>query len=168
METSVKQRIKELIDKRSESVYAFAKQINVAQTTLSEYLNNGKKVSFTIIRAILEAFPDVSADWLLRGIEPSASNDLPLLDREESGNTMLLKADITRLTMENEKLLHKVEQVTRERDYAIKERDQLMLENRAINRRVDKLIDILYQDPSSRISIAPDGRVPYADSTMVG
>jgi tRNA(Leu) C34 or U34 (ribose-2'-O)-methylase TrmL len=67
MENGVKQRVMDLIDIKADSVYGFAKQINVAQTTISEYLNNGKKVSFTIIRAILDSFPDVSAEWLLRG-----------------------------------------------------------------------------------------------------
>ena len=80
-----------------------------------------------------------------------------------------LKAELTKLHLEIERLTAKVEQVRRERDHAVKERDQLMLDNRAINRRVDKLIDILYQDPATRVPIAADERLPYhADTTLAG
>ena len=149
MEKDVKQRVMDLIDIKADSVYSFAKQIKVAQTTISEYLNNGKKVSFTIIRAILDTYPDVSAEWLLRGTGNSCYIDerdnIDIVRGDESQELKDAKATITRLSEENEALKRQI------------------IELRAVNeyqdKRLDKMIAILHQEPP--YSIAADNETSY-------
>lgn len=53
------------------SILAFSKAIGVPQSTLNQQLNgrNGKNigVQISVIAAILEAYPNLSAEWLMRG-----------------------------------------------------------------------------------------------------
>jgi phage repressor protein C with HTH and peptisase S24 domain len=65
------QRIKELIEEKygARGSSSFAKAIGVEQVTLSRHLNGSRNLSLDVIDAILRTFPDVSAEWLLRGIE---------------------------------------------------------------------------------------------------
>ncbi|WP_052356396.1 helix-turn-helix domain-containing protein [Bacteroides timonensis] len=60
------ERIKELIAQKEMSETSFSKLIGVSQRTLNNYMN-GRTPSLEIIDAILSAFPEVSAEWLLRG-----------------------------------------------------------------------------------------------------
>ena len=65
------QRIKKLIEEKYgvRGTTSFAKAIGVEQVTLSRQLNGQRGLSFDVIEAILKAFPDVSAEWLIRGEE---------------------------------------------------------------------------------------------------
>lgn len=114
MKRGVKQRVMDLVEVKTESVCGFAKAINVAQTTLSEYLNNGKIPSFKVVNGILEAFPDVSAEWLLRG-EGSMykTTELPMVDvsSEESINH---SAEIARLVREKNEMADIIEAQAKE------------------------------------------------------
>lgn len=60
-------RIKQLISLSGLSDAAFAKKINMQQMTLWRQLNSTRKVSLETVMAILEAYPDVDCNWLLRG-----------------------------------------------------------------------------------------------------
>lgn len=60
------ERIKELIAHKEMSETAFSKIIGVSQRTLNNYMN-GRTPSLEVIDALLSAFPEVSAEWLLRG-----------------------------------------------------------------------------------------------------
>ena len=146
MENDVKQRIMDLIEIKADSVYAFSKQIKVAQTTLSEYLNNGKRVSFTIIRAILEAYPDVSAEWLLRGTGESCfieERDIIDTPTEQDDEALIsAKATITRLNMENETLKKQIIELRAIMEYQEK--------------RLDKFISILHEERQPSLSIVAE------------
>lgn len=62
-------RIKEIIvekyGERGENL--FSKEIGIPQVSLNNYTSGRRKVSFEVIDAILRTFPEVSAEWLLRG-----------------------------------------------------------------------------------------------------
>ncbi len=100
MENGVKQRVIDLAEIKCESISAFTKAINVGQSTMSEYINRGKKPSGVIIAAILKQFPDVSAEWLLRGEGDvyKKVDELPFVDvnSEESIQNSAEMAKITR------------------------------------------------------------------------
>ena len=100
MEKSVKQRITALIDEKAESAYAFAKAINVKQTTLSDYLNNGKTPSWAVIRGIVDTYSDISVEWLLRGEGSMYISDIPTDGDTEQ--VLDLKDEITRLRAERD------------------------------------------------------------------
>ena len=67
MESSVLQRVKEIMDVYNISVTALSKKINVAQTTLNRQIQGEGVISLTTICLILDYFKDISAEWLLRG-----------------------------------------------------------------------------------------------------
>lgn len=61
------ERIKQLIALSGATDASFAKKINVAQGTLWRQMNGTRKMSLETVMAILEAYPDVDSNWLLRG-----------------------------------------------------------------------------------------------------
>lgn len=67
IENTLTERFKELISAKSASVLDFSRLIGVAQTTLNSQLSSTKGVSSNVILLTLDTFPDVSAEWLLRG-----------------------------------------------------------------------------------------------------
>lgn len=80
------QRIKDLVEEKfgARGATSFAKAIGVEQVTLSRYLNGSRSVSLDVVNAILNTFPDVSAEWLLRGQDVSEINE----ERQNVLNTL--------------------------------------------------------------------------------
>jgi transcriptional regulator with XRE-family HTH domain len=74
MEVTIYQRVKLILEDKSISVNALSKQINVAQATLNPQLRGDRTLAANIVEKILTAFPDVSAEWLMRGIGTMYSN----------------------------------------------------------------------------------------------
>lgn len=70
METTVPQRIKEYLSAKRISVNSLSKSLNLTQTTLSRQFNGSVTLSIDAVIALLEHFPELSAEWLLRGTEP--------------------------------------------------------------------------------------------------
>ena len=68
MEVTIYQRVKCVLEDKSISVNALSKQINVAQATLNPQLRGDRTLAANIVEKILDAFPDVSAEWLMRGV----------------------------------------------------------------------------------------------------
>lgn len=61
------QRLKQIIDFSGLSVPKFAERVGLSPSTLNGHLFGKRKLSLSVIEAILEAFPEVSAEWLIRG-----------------------------------------------------------------------------------------------------
>ena len=74
MEVAIYQRVKCVLEDKSISVNALSKQINVAKATLNPQLRGDRTLAANIVEKILEAFPDVSAEWLMRGVGTMYSN----------------------------------------------------------------------------------------------
>lgn len=64
----VKDRIKALIGLKAKSERDFAIKIGISQATLNNYMLGKRKISLELVEAVLKSFPDVSADWFLRGL----------------------------------------------------------------------------------------------------
>lgn len=77
------ERIKELIAYTGLSDRAFALKCGLKQNTFSRQLNGLNEVSTQTALSILSTFPEISAEWLLRGTgemlltseQPTASNE---------------------------------------------------------------------------------------------
>lgn len=89
-------RIQELVDVKTESnsKRSFASIIGVPERTFSTYLKTGRTPSLEVIDAILTAFPDVSAEWLLRGKGEMYKSEMvedntPMVIKGDSGLTIL-------------------------------------------------------------------------------
>lgn len=63
----INQRIKALIEEKGCSITSFSKRIGIAQTTLNNYFKYDRYPAYETLYAILHTFPDVSAEWLMRG-----------------------------------------------------------------------------------------------------
>lgn len=61
------ERIKSLISQLGLSIRAFALSCGLRQNTLNNQLNGLRELSLATIIAILETYPEVSPEWLLRG-----------------------------------------------------------------------------------------------------
>lgn len=68
MQATIYQRVKLILEDKSISVNAISKQINVAQATLNPQLRGDRTLAANIVEKILTAFPDVSAEWVMRGV----------------------------------------------------------------------------------------------------
>lgn len=78
-------RIRNLIESKSYTVNSFANEIGIAQTTLSTYFTKNRYPAYETIHAILHTFPDVSAEWLMRGEGDMYITDgLPVIRGDES------------------------------------------------------------------------------------
>lgn len=60
-------RIKQLISQMGSSTRSFALKCGLRQNTVSNQLNGMRELSLQTITAILNACPQVSAEWLMRG-----------------------------------------------------------------------------------------------------
>lgn len=67
MEKEVKERMQLIIKQFETNCTQLANRYNVNQKTLSSQVNQETAVSLSTILLILDAFPEVSAEWLLRG-----------------------------------------------------------------------------------------------------
>lgn len=67
MKDSVLQRVIELISSLNLSKNAFASQIGMEQTTVNNQLIGKRSISIDLILNILSSFPEVNAEWLMRG-----------------------------------------------------------------------------------------------------
>lgn len=71
------QRIMELVKNKAKSKREFAALIGLEQVTFNNYMIGKRGLSYEVIDAILRTFPDVSAEWLMRGVgEMIVSNEL--------------------------------------------------------------------------------------------
>ena len=74
MEMTVYQRIKAYIDDNRISLNALAKTLNMNQSTVLRQVKGEQTLSSTLVENFLKAYPDVSAEWLMRGVGTMYSN----------------------------------------------------------------------------------------------
>lgn len=75
MEQEVKQRICEVLKSNNCSITALAKKSNLQQNTLNRQIRGETALSYSTIAAVLSAFPDVDAGWLVSGLPGAGSGD---------------------------------------------------------------------------------------------
>ena len=68
-------RIAKLIESTGLNPTSFAAKIGVQQMTLWGQLNGRRKLSLDTVEAILDTFPDISAEWLMRGAGSMKGNE---------------------------------------------------------------------------------------------
>lgn len=59
------------------SINSLSKQLNLKQNTLNGQLNGTAALSFLTVSALLVCFPELSAEWLLRGSGTMERTDAP-------------------------------------------------------------------------------------------
>lgn len=74
MEVTIYQRIMLILDNKQVSVNALSKLAEMSQTTLNTQLKGERALSANVVAKVLSVFPDVSAEWLMRGVGTMYSN----------------------------------------------------------------------------------------------
>lgn len=124
MEKALTERFMQLIDKKSSSVLDFSKKIGIAQTTLSSQLSSARGISVNVVTLTLNAFPDISAEWLLRGEGSMLKSENEAINKGPHSHhispqryeTMLnllaeVTEDLKETVIENQKLYEEIEEL---------------------------------------------------------
>ena len=74
MEVTIYQRIMLILDDNQVSVNALSKLVEMSKTTLNTQLKGERALSANVVLKVLSVFPDVSAEWLMRGVGTMYSN----------------------------------------------------------------------------------------------
>ena len=85
-ETSVNEKIREIISYYKLSDRQFSIKIGVTQSVIGSMFQKNTEPSSKVIRLTLNAFKDISADWLLRNKGPMLISDIkpdPNIERME-------------------------------------------------------------------------------------
>lgn len=85
-ETSVNEKIREIISYYKLSDRQFSIKIGVTQSVIGSMFQKNTEPSSKVIRLTLNAFADISADWLLRNKGPMLISDIkpdPNIERME-------------------------------------------------------------------------------------
>ena len=125
MEDSVRQRIMSIFSIKSTNPTKFSKENKAMQKRLSRQLNGGASVTFETISSILNSFPDISAEWLLRGegemykVDDKNINDnfdkSQYVSKNKYESTVYLLAEVTNnlkeTVLENKKLYEEINEL---------------------------------------------------------
>jgi transcriptional regulator with XRE-family HTH domain len=76
------ERIKQLMQDNELGAAAFADTIGVQRSSISHILSERNKPSLDFILKILHAYPNVSAEWLLKGIESENVVNNPVVKQD--------------------------------------------------------------------------------------
>lgn len=68
MNGDVRGRIIEYIGLKGYSVYAFSHQIGITPSVIQSMIDKGTQPSVKTILAVLNGYPSLSAEWLMRGV----------------------------------------------------------------------------------------------------
>lgn len=92
MDKSINERIKQLATANGGNVSRFAAKIGVSQPTLSSVVKGEYSPSFDTLDKILHLYPNLSAEWLMRGEGPMSRNESVVKDgNEESTNEEIIR-----------------------------------------------------------------------------
>lgn len=138
------QRIKAIKNALGISENELARRLGISQSTLNGYTLGKRTPSYEFAETVLNAFSDISAEWLLRGKGPMYICDLPSTDHTDTDEVLDLKAEITRLRVEREEMQKRIIELEAITQYQEK--------------RLDKFINILHEErqPSPSLSIVAE------------
>lgn len=127
----------------------FALQIGIKQQTINNYTKGKRTVSLDAIIAILTAYEDVSAEWLLRGKgEMLISDNLPKFHGLETDSELNVHASLARMAAELEEYKLQIMRLEAQKDYLQERNDDLVVSCRMLQDELNR-----YQEPKKRKDI---------------
>lgn len=140
MINDVKNRLNELISAKKLSINALAALIGIPQTTLNQALKSERKVSVDVIALILDTFPDVSAEWLMRGkgemfIAENSGSSIVINNTKHTGNG-------DAITGSNVSKAHTIADEHYYRTIIAQKEEQLAAKDKRINELTDHIIQL--------------------------
>lgn len=79
----IRDRIKMIIESHRLTAGAFADKIGVQRSNVSHVLGGRNKPSYEFLEKLLQAFPRVSAQWLLTGKQIPDGVELPVIETQK-------------------------------------------------------------------------------------
>lgn len=147
-DTLLKKRIQQIIEAKGTNVTQLSKRIGVSQKTLHNQINADTQVSGSTILLILQQFPDVSAEWLLRGNGKMLIKDnMPPFNGDESDNEITLHAELTRATMKADELTA----TTADLQNQIQDKNQLILK---LQSKVEIMKELINDTINKKINLS--------------
>lgn len=136
------QRIKAIKNALGISENELARRLGISQSTLNGYTLGKRTPSYEFAETVLNAFSDISAEWLLRGKGSMYISDIPA--DSDTDEMLDLKAEITRLRVEREEMQKRIIELEAITQYQEK--------------RLDKMLGILHEErqPSPSLSIVAE------------
>lgn len=127
----------------------FALQIGIKQQTINNYTKGKRTVSLDAIIAILTAYEDVSAEWLLRGKgEMILTDNMPTFTGEETETEENLKIELSKIEAELQEYKLQNLRLEAQKDYLQERNDDLVVSCRMLQDELNK-----YQEPKKRKDI---------------
>lgn len=106
---------------------------------LTRQINNDAAITVDSIGVILTTFPNISAEWLLRGKgEMLLTDNLPAFHGEETDKEMDLHAELARKTAELEEYKIQNMRLEAQKDYLQERNDDLVVSNRMLQDELNK------------------------------
>lgn len=104
-------RIKALIELKAKSERDFSLKIGVNQVTLNNYTMGKRKVSLELVELVLKAFPDVRAEWLIRGngdmLEKEELEEVESFESNETFYKRIIDDQLDTISMLKKRLMEK-------------------------------------------------------------
>lgn len=98
MKTTINQRIEAIRTKMNiKSVLEFAKIVGVPQTSLNGNINNNQEPRFSRLSKILNTFPTISAEWLMREEGDMLKEEGPVVQESPAAYEQPNKGEIDRI-----------------------------------------------------------------------
>lgn len=97
-EKTVNQRIMEFLKFMKISVNSMCKELNLKQSTVNGQLNGTNTLSADTIVHVIRAYPELSAEWVLRGKGPMILNELSI------------DPELQAICMKQTRIIHRLEQ----------------------------------------------------------
>ena len=149
MENAIRQRIKDVLNAHNSNPNKLAGNDANFQNRLSRQINQGATISCDTLIRVLMAFPDVSAEWMIRGNgEMMFTDNLPCFSGEESENEENLKIELSRKVAELEELKLQVVRLEAQKDYLQERNDDLVISCRMLQDELNR-----YQEPKKKKDI---------------
>lgn len=112
MKKSVLNRVQSFVEDTGETKNSLANKCGMAPQTFWRYVNGDNKITVSLLESLLEVFPDLSAEWLLRGEGERYISDFP-----EEGDTEKvedLKTELTRVRAERDEYKQIIEELKKQ------------------------------------------------------
>lgn len=111
MKKSVLKRVQSFVEDTGETKNSLANKCGMAPQTFWRYVNGDNKITVSLIESLLEVFPDLSAEWLLRGEGEKYKTDVP--HEGDSEEIEDLRIELTKVHAERDELRQVVEDLKR-------------------------------------------------------
>lgn len=144
----IRKRLKDILLHYNETLNSISSD-NAMQTRLTRQVNGGASITYETILRFLEIFPEVSAEWLLRGKGKMLLTDnMPTFNGEETETEENLKIELSKVEAELEEYKLQNLRLEAQKDYLQERNDDLVVSCRMLQDELNR-----YQESKKKKSI---------------